>query len=350
MKGNLLALLAILAAIVSAAVAWQQSQRAAKLEADVAAVNAELRELRTSSGQQNDLVRQLRSENEAYTGEASALREKLAARSSAIPPPTAAEAVVSASAAPKKGDMREMISDMMKDPKMKEMMHQQQSLSLKQLYGDFVASHRFSPQQADQFFDLLMQKHMDDAEVASEFFDGKKEDPDAAALRSTADREAETDRRLQMLLGDAAYSSYKDYQNTVGERMALTQIRQQLAVSSSPLGNDQANTLLQVMVEERAQTASSPFDAGAPGNAREKFRTLSDESAADRHYQEQADLNQRVLNRAGSILKPDQLSALAAFQKQQLEMQKLGMEMARKIMGEDPDATHTYSIMPATGR
>jgi hypothetical protein len=231
---------------------------------------------------------------------------------------------------------------------MKEMVRQQQKVALEHMYSDFVKEHRFSAQQTEQFFDLLMQKQTSAMEDGMKALNSDSTDtttPEPNAL-SAAERRAEADRQLQMLLGGGGYADYQAYEKTTGERMALARLQQQLALNSTPLADAQAKTLLQVMVDEESKSPPSAFKPG-PGGTREQLRAFSDNTAAEQFSQRQADLNQRVLNRAGSILKPDQFKAFEAFQKQQLEMHKLGMEMARTMMGNEKDEGSTIiSVVP----
>jgi hypothetical protein len=46
-----------------------------------------------------------------------------------------------------------------------------------------------------------------------------------------------------------------------------------------------------------------------------------------------------VLDRAGQVLSPEQLKDYAGFLKSQLEMQKMGMNMARKMFGAPKGAS-----------
>ena len=42
-------------------------------------------------------------------------------------------------------------------------------------------------------------------------------------------------------------------------------------------------------------------------------------------------MNRRVLDRARSVLSPDQMAQFEQIQKQQMEMQKMGMKMGREM-------------------
>ncbi|MGI8820547.1 MAG: hypothetical protein ACR2ID_06755 [Chthoniobacterales bacterium] len=105
-------------------------------------------------------------------------------------------------------------------------------------------------------------------------------------------------------------------------------MRQPLAANSTLLRAEQADALWQVMVDERART---PASTASQGNASGRAGMLSDPARAEEFYRTQASY--------------DQPSALAAFQKQRLEMQKMGMEMARKMMGNGEAPS-----MPGQGR
>ena len=45
----------------------------------------------------------------------------------------------------------------------------------------------------------------------------------------------------------------------------------------------------------------------------------------------QEDFNRRVLERARTVLSPDQMLAFEAAQKQQIEMQRMGVQMSREL-------------------
>jgi hypothetical protein len=46
-----------------------------------------------------------------------------------------------------------------------------------------------------------------------------------------------------------------------------------------------------------------------------------------------------VLDRAGQVLTPEQLTQYQAFQKQQASLQEMGLKMARQMFGGDKPAT-----------
>jgi hypothetical protein len=66
---------------------------------------------------------------------------------------------------------------------------------------------------------------------------------------------------------------------------------------------------------------------------------MQDQATLDRHFAWQEEHSKRVLERAAGVLTPEQLKEFAEFQKSQMEMQKLGLKMAKEMFGGGKDAT-----------
>jgi hypothetical protein len=244
-----------------------------------------------------------------------------------------------------------MMGSLMKDPQMQEIMRQQQATLVKQMYSDFVKSAGLSREQADRFYALLLDDQMGDLEQGLNFLEGNEAE---AAVRDggavAANARTNVEQELEALLGPGGFASYNEYRGSIGERTALNEVRDQMAVDSTPLADHQAKALLQVMIEERSRSGPAVFDPNS-GSFRQQMQAISDGSNTDAFYNSQAEFNGRVATRAVGILQPDQLRALETYQKQQLEMQKFGMEMARRMFDVQDDASVTTTIVtPRRGR
>src|SRR6266581_741749 len=68
---------------------------------------------------------------------------------------------------------------------------------------------------------------------------------------------------------------------------------------------------------------------------------------ADKFFQNQEVVNQRVYERAREVLSADQLGAFGKFQTNQLQMMRMGMSMARKFMapGKTADRSAAESVI-----
>jgi hypothetical protein len=63
------------------------------------------------------------------------------------------------------------------------------------------------------------------------------------------------------------------------------------------------------------------------------MKALQSDEAMEKVLQQQIDLNARVLERSRGILSQEQFDQLASFQTGQINMQRMGIQMARKMMG-----------------
>jgi hypothetical protein len=232
-------------------------------------------------------------------------------------------------------EVAQMLDKMMKDPAMRQMMRSQQKVVMDQMYGELFKELQLSPSEREQFTGVLLDNAMKSMTHAGTVFQGEG-DAKTAALQSIAEQQKEMNASLKTLLGDERYARYEDYQKTISERTQLNMF-QQLAEGAQPLQDRQVPQLLDILREERARVPSVIGDA--PGQSAAALKAVASEETMAQHFQWQEDLNQRVLDRAGQVLSPEQLKDYAGFLKSQLEMQKLGMNMARKMFGAPKGAT-----------
>jgi hypothetical protein len=92
-------------------------------------------------------------------------------------------------------------------------------------------------------------------------------------LSALAAEQKSFDAQVKELLGDARYAQYKDYQQTVSERMQLSQFNQQTADSGCALTEQQTEQLLGFMREAKQNVTAWP---SAPGGRPESSRPGSD--------------------------------------------------------------------------
>lgn len=158
-----------------------------------------------------------------------------------------------------------------------------------------------------------------------------------ATAEPTPDRETELYRQLGGVLGDTAVARLKDYQETGSERLILAQYRHELRMADIALPQATANSLFQIICEERAKTPALPFDPRGPGANADMRRALEGDNA-ERYYKAEADLNMRVLSRAGAVLSPEQYEALDKFQQRHLAAEEAGIEAIRRTAQQEQAA------------
>jgi hypothetical protein len=212
------------------------------------------------------------------------------------------------------------------DPKMQERMRDQQMQKVKDVYRDFVKEQKLSTQQTQRFYqlltDYLVEGFIEDAEVM------EKTTEKGPSTEPAPDLGTELMRQLHLLLGDTVVNRLHEYEKTGSERLILAQYRHELRMNDVAISDETAKSLFQIIGEEKARMPALAFDArgGEKGDPR---RALEGDNA-ERYYEAEADLNRRVLSRAGSVLNEEQYAELAKFMGRHLAAEKAGIEALRR--------------------
>lgn len=230
--------------------------------------------------------------------------------------------------------INELLRRTMDDPQTAARRRQMLKADVKQAYGEFVRAQHLSSAQAEEFLELLTDREMIDLQDSTAFLAGDPDDSEGSSstARRAAAAFAETDRQLRALLPESDYAQFQEYEKTISERVTLAEIRQELALNSQPLKDDQISYLSQVLADERLRTPAIGFDPRSAGHFRDKYSSATEGENEARYFEVQADLDQRVLVRAKAVLAPDQYEALATFQKQHAEVERSGIELARQVI------------------
>jgi cell division protein FtsB len=299
----------------------------------ISALRRELTTVRAIAADKEKLAAQvpkLKEENEIFKRESETLRQHAhttpapdAAKTAAAEPAKAADP---ATAANPMAGFKKMLSD----PAMKKIMMQQQDSMMRVMYADLGKQLHLDPTKSAELMDLLSQRQGEIFESSLKMGDALT-DPKAGEAAS-GEMDALTKKyegQLKELLGDQ-YPAFESYEKTIGDRAIMQQYQQQFATTDYPLTDDQRAGLLQIMADERAQMPKSPFD-GSNRNFSDKLQLLNSDEALHDYVASQTELNRRVLDRAGGVLSPEQLTAFANMQKQMLDLQVAGMQMSRAM-------------------
>jgi hypothetical protein len=341
---KVVAVISVICALVAGGTAWQQRRDGLDLRKQVASLVAELRDNHDVVQKQEKLLRELRDERDTYRRESAALRAKMSAPASSVV--LTQDGPTSPSSEPSR-EKRDGLAKIFDDPKMKKVFRQQRMLQLKQIYSDFVKERHLSSQKSGQFFDLLADGALRDMQDGVRIFNGDEGDGSRNGTddQSSATQTTGIDQQLRTLLGDVDYAAYQAYEKSTEDRMALAQIREQIGFAGVPLQDDQAKAMMQIMTEERSRTSATDIDPGGSGRVRDRLAAIT--ANGERYLEAKADLNRRILNRMAAFLSQEQHDALERFQEQQLEMEKIGIEMTRQLMDHPGDENHSFTVTPA---
>ena len=301
-----------------AAAAAAQAESAARLVQEQRLTQAERERVRVEkqNAELADLATQLRQSEAKQVSNVAALTKQI------IPGAPNAEAPASRNA------VGEMLQKMMKDPAMKEMLQNQQRAVAKKMYGPMFKELNLPPDQQKQLSDLLLDSQMNTMDDAVNLFSGDGTLKTNAINALTEKQKAASDQ-IKALLGDEKYAQYQDYRKSMGDRTMLNQFQDEFAGSDTTLTDDQYKQLIQLMKEERTKTPS------VFGNDQESdpagLSKLMNAEAQEQQFQWQENFNKRVLDRAATVLTPQQLKEWTEFQAQQVTMQKLSLKMAAEM-------------------
>lgn len=229
------------------------------------------------------------------------------------------------------------LAKMMEDPETRKVIQAQHRMMIDQLYAPLIRKMGLSAEEAEQFKTLLVDNMMKGAEKATSMFGGESVDR-AEAMEEIASSQKSFEEQVRGFLGESRYAQYQEYQQTAGERAQLAQFQQQQAGGEHALTERQTDQLLAFMREEKqnvTEATGQPMPGTSQGKA--EMEAMLSEEGTEKLLQSQAEVNQRVFDRAREVLTPEQLDSFGQFQTNQLQMMRMGMSMARKMMAPEKD-------------
>jgi len=327
MTATKFALWAVVGCAVAAIIGFEarevfvQRQTVRQLEGKVA--QAEQQTQSNEVGSQQSLegeIDKLRAQNAAYASTMERMQRDVAkARASADAALQAKKtAIERAESAAKNGNA---MVDMLKDPEMLKAMRPTQVATMKMMYGPLLKRLDLSPEQADKFYDLLVDNGLKSFQAMQA---GTVDQEEINANQKALEAD------LKSVLGEAGYQQYADYtKNEMQDQSLLHQIKNDF--QDNPLSDAQQTQLLQAMEAARQTvTGANPSDTlpADPGAAMSK--------AADQQEQ----INQIVLQNAASFLSPEQLQTLGASQSNIVAMERGMAPTMLRLMGKKAESTH----------
>lgn len=331
---NLVIAILLAGAVVFGAIAFLQTRKAAQAQAGADLSQQKIAELRSSLDQQKSETARLRDQlGEMRAASEATIREAVKVRQSLQESLTnqARSATARASGRTNSNPFAEMF----KNPAMKEMIKNQQKTALGTMidknYARLFSDLHLTPDQSAALKDLILNKQLDAADLGMTMVTGDQSPTDRAALvqqiKATTDA---ADAQIKNLLGDDNFTQYQDYEKSMGERMAVSGLQDQLAGGSTALTDDQEQQLIQAMTQER-QNFKFTTDLSDKSKFTGDFSSMFTDDKIDTYFQESSQLNQQYLTAAQQILSPDQLTAFQQYLNNQQTMQKAGMQMAAKM-------------------
>jgi hypothetical protein len=177
-------------------------------------------------------------------------------------------------------------------------------LALDELNNPLVKNLNLTPSETEKFKDLIVNNLIEAAKWSESFLDQGASVVEAEMEGALATERQNFDTQVHRLLGEARYAQYKGYRDDYSQFN-----RVKFLDGNRPLSDDQAQEVLAVMAAERQIVFAA---------AESQQNALSADEQAQRNYDIQKTINERVYEQLKGYLSADQLAAFADFQAQQL--------------------------------
>ena len=138
------------------------------------------------------------------------------------------------------------------NPETRKALREQKEGFLNTAYAALFKTMALSADEMEKFKGMVLDQEMKNAERMLAYAK-LAQDPVAQtnALKEIARDQAAFEARLKAILGDTRFAEYQDYNQTIGQRVALDQFAQQLSGGATALTDEQGQQLLQIMTEEQ---------------------------------------------------------------------------------------------------
>lgn len=302
----------------------KQAEAIADLRSKVEMLDQKERAAKAEAKQAEDEQRNLRGELRTAELEANKARAAAAAASQATNLSSSTKSTASSSP-PTPGPGPGLLKQMMENPEMRKMIEAQQKVMVDMMYAPLLKQLNLSPEESDKLKSMLLEQQMGSVSKVGALMDPSKKEEQAAATKDIADQQKEFQDKIKEFLGEDRYNQYHDYTSTMGERMLLNQFAQ-----TGNIKPEQNEALLQIMKEEKEAAAAINPDRAA-NDPSKGMKLLESDELAEQAFKQQEAINAKVLERARGILSEEQLQSFSGFQSNQVNMQRLGMKMARTM-------------------
>ncbi len=325
-----------LAAVVLGGLYVHQARKASQVQTSANTLQQNVNDLQSTVAEQEQQATRLREQLEqtrtdvaAKNQEAAALQTQIQAAATNLQARVAAKSPSQTNA-----KAANPFSAIFKNPEMKNVIKSSQQAVLGPMidknYARLFSDLHLTPEQTATLKDIILNKQMGAAEMGLSMLSNEGETNRAAMMEQMKKSTDAADAQIKEFLGDDNYGQFQAYEKTMGERMAVSGLKDKLAGGAAPLTDIQEQQLIQAMGEER-QSFKFTTDYGDKSKFNGDFTSMFTEEKMNTYFTELDKLNQQYQARAAGILSPDQLTAFKDYLSGQQSMQKAGMQMAVKM-------------------
>jgi RNA polymerase sigma factor (sigma-70 family) len=214
-------------------------------------------------------------------------------------------------AQPAGGNATTLLSATLQDPEARAALRQGLVNIRRSWLGPLVDGLKLDPQKAEKLFQISTDWSMKDLEAVAAFTDGKI--TAEAAVQAGALTKQDGANQVRLLLGETDWAKFEEYERAFPAQSLVEQFNKQLG--PFPLNAYQLAALSGVIQGEPLEVTS-----GLVGELTLRALVFPDE--LQRRFEQQSEVNSRILQKAAEFLQPDQVEALRLMQASNLSTQK----------------------------
>ncbi|WP_129778023.1 hypothetical protein [Peristeroidobacter soli] len=207
----------------------------------------------------------------------------------------------------------------------REMMRLMNKVGNKRAYADLIKQLGLKDSEAEALLNALADQQEREFEAIRQARSSGQGRMDREAMESVQrDAQTQTQAQVASVLGANTAQKLSDYQATLGERMQVQQLSEQLDAFGLALSDQQEEQMIAAMTEEKAAFPQPKWN-------------WDDPKARETNLEWREQFNRRVLARATSILSSEQHRQISEIQTWQTSLQRQGMNRPQRPRGMRPD-------------
>ncbi len=224
------------------------------------------------------------------------------------------------------------MSQMMKDPKMREAMKGAAVMQIEMQYAKLIGRLSLNETETTHFKKLLGDRFSAKTDMGLEMMDPNltKEQRKAMTDRFEASKKASDAAIREFLNDDADFATFKHWEDTEPERMQMMLGKTAFDAAGASLSAEQEEQLISLMAEARKRPSDLP-DLNDPQQIDPSMMTDDFTKRLAAAFDQQ---QRSVLEGAAGFLAQPQLEALKKMQEQMRSLNEAGLKMSKSMMGK----------------
>jgi len=225
-----------------------------------------------------------------------------------------AEAQSAPAAVGSRGDFMSRQRQLMSNPEYRKAMRDAQRQHIESVFRELPGILNLSPKEAAAVFDLMADQAIRSFELEEHRTATK--DNGRILARAIDEQRRKDDAELQQLLGTSNMSRLQEFRDTIGSRVEVNTIRNELGTGPDALRDDQFDSMLGIVYSEqqRMNRELQELYATPPADGSRTYDSSRTELAVT--------ANRRIVESARSILSGAQLTAIEnLYRRQRLQME-----------------------------